>query len=167
MDKYKYVLPIVLKAQILEDLKNLSQYEVALKWSVRFDKITAIVKHEAKIHLAADRYASASRRIQGGRQPLLDEAVYQWLICARARDIPITKEILESKAQFLLRALGSISPDQATACATLKGRYGWRKAWEKRYSTLLRASESHDAFEFAQGQAVFFSSFPYPQGRFF
>lgn len=120
---------------ILEKYKILKEVEqgtscsaIARKYGIAKQTLSNWIKDKYKIFATVDANNTTAvkrKRFRQSPHHNVDQACYKWLLCARHKNIPISGNILKTKAIFFAKELGVDS---------FQASNGWMDRWKQRYN---------------------------------
>lgn len=112
---------------------KLSDEKLADEFCVDRSTISGILRKKEeilKLHANATRSDLKKTRIQAARFPSLEEALYKWFQGLRSQNIPISQDILKTKAiEFYNRA-----KENGVQLSNFEASNGWLDKFQKRYN---------------------------------
>ncbi|XP_062709155.1 jerky protein homolog-like, partial [Aedes albopictus] len=143
-------LNLVTKMQIIEEAERdeLSYEMIAKKYGVATSSVSRYVKNKNSIRENIEKYRGhgiADRKtMKEPCYPLLEEALYVWVLQERERNMIIPPDVLKAKAEKFFRAF---QEQGCYAGKTFTGSDGWLRRFRKRYGlrVLIAAGEKASA----------------------
>nr|XP_029711570.1 jerky protein homolog-like [Aedes albopictus] len=129
-------LNLVTKMQIIEEAERdeLSYEMIAKKYGVATSSVSRYVKNKNSIRENIEKYRGhgiADRKtMKEPCYPLLEEALYVWVLQERERNMIIPPDVLKAKAEKFFRAF---QEQGCYAGKTFTGSDGWLRRFRKRY----------------------------------
>ncbi|XP_062541584.1 jerky protein homolog-like [Armigeres subalbatus] len=113
MDKKRknIVLTLVEKVRIIEDFESggATHDTLGKKYGIGSSTVTRIIQKKETIRAAAEKFTEYGvdnrKTLREQRFPLLEEALYVWILQQRQSHILLTVEILKTKAELLFKLL--------------------------------------------------------------
>ena len=127
-------LPIKRKLEIINRVEQLppnkKKKDIAAEFGIPASTLSTILKSKDALRNHHAVGSSKKMRHKNPTRPDVDAGLYQWFIAARAQSIPISGEILKSKAEELNQEIGC----EEWTCSS-----GWLSRWKVRHNIKYRS----------------------------
>ena len=137
--KYKS-LTVKRKLEVIERVESLppgkKKKDIAAKFRIPQSTLSTILKDKEKLLVTCTTGNAKRKRYRESTKPEVDAALYQWFTAARADSIPISGEILKSKAEEFSTEFGV--PEWSCSC-------GWISCWKERHNIAFRSVSGENA----------------------
>ena len=112
--------------------------DIASEAGIQASTLSTILKNKDALRAGHAVGSSNKKRVRDPLCPDVDAALFQWFSAARAQSVPISGEILKSKAQELATEL---DPDhEEWSCSN-----GWLSHWKVRHNISYKAVSGENA----------------------
>lgn len=123
-------LTIKKKLEIIDRVESLppgkKKKDIAAEYEIPCSTLSTILKDKDKLRENHCFGSSKKKRQRNPTQGDVDEALFQWFTAARAQSVPISGEVLKSKAEELCKEM---EPDTEWKCSS-----GWLSRWKVRHN---------------------------------
>ena len=123
---------IVEKYKILKEVEQgTSCGAVIRKYGIAKQTLSNWIKEKSKIFAAVEANNSSAKRqrLRQSSYDNVDQACYKWLVCARHKNIPISGNILKTKALYFAKEFGFDS---------FQASNGWIDRWKQRFNVSFK-----------------------------
>ena len=137
--KYKS-LTVKRKLEVIERVESLppgkKKKYIAAEFGIPQSTLSTILKDKEKLLVTCTTGNAKRKRYRESTKPEVDAALYQWFTAARADSIPISGEILKSKAEEFSTEFGV--PEWSCSC-------GWISRWKEHHNIAFRSVSGENA----------------------
>lgn len=129
------------KMSLIKDRDNGVTYRALVeKYKISLGAVTNIIKRRDEYisDYESNQNKETKRKIKSGMAQQIDEAVYEWFCCQRAKRIPISGPILQERGRQIAEELGLPSGE-------FKASNGWLSRFQKRHSVAFRTISGESA----------------------
>jgi hypothetical protein len=112
---------------------KLSDNDLAKEYDVDRSTISSILRNKDKLlqtYMNATPSAINKTRIQTGKFPALEEALYKWFLGIRSQNIPVSQEMLKTKVLYFYNE----ARNNGVYFSNFEASQGWLENFQERYN---------------------------------